>query len=68
MKDKKNTTADAAKAPTGRKSACGYKSVYISIPEPEYASVLAAAKANCRSVGGELLYGWRTSNGQKAHQ
>lgn len=67
MKEKNNTTTDA-KAASGRKPAYGYKVVYVSIPEAEYESVLAAAKANCRSIGGELLYGWRTSNGQKAYK
>ena len=67
MKDKKNTTTDTTKAVRGRKPAYGYKVVYVSIPEAEYEAVAASARANCRSVGGELLYGWRKGNGQSAH-
>ena len=67
MKDKKNTTTEATKTARCRKPAYGYKVVYVSLPEGDYEAVVASARANCRSVGGELLYGWRMSNGQKAH-
>lgn len=35
------------------------KSVYIAIPAEDYEKLSKAAKANCRSIGGELLYGWK---------
>lgn len=65
MKEKNTTTTDTN---PGRKAAYGYKVVYVSIPEKDYEAIAASARANCRSVGGELLYGWRTSNGQKAYK
>ena len=39
-----------------------YKTIYISISAEDYEKIAKAAKENCRSVGGELLYGWKKSN------
>jgi hypothetical protein len=38
------------------------KSVYIAIPAEDYEKLAKAAKANCRSIGGELLYGWKRNH------
>lgn len=38
------------------------KSVYIAIPAEDYEKLSKAAKANCRSIGGELLYGWKRNH------
>ena len=38
------------------------KSVYIAIPAEDYEKLAKAAKSNCRSIGGELLYGWKRNH------
>lgn len=38
------------------------KSVYIAIPAEDYEKLSKAAKSNCRSIGGELLYGWKRNH------
>ncbi len=40
----------------------GYKVVYVSLSKADYDAVYAAARRNCRSVGGELVYAWREAN------
>lgn len=39
-----------------------YKVIYISIPAEDYEKLSKAAKSNCRSIGGELLYGWKRNH------
>lgn len=38
------------------------KSVYVAIPAEDYEKLTKAAKLNCRSIGGELLYGWKRNH------
>lgn len=44
------------------KTAAEYKTVYVSMRREVYEAICRAAKDNCRSVGGELVYAWREWN------
>lgn len=57
-------TKDTNKAtkPEPTEKAPSRRNIYIAVSREEFAAIEAAARRNCRSFGGELVYAWRTLN------